>query len=235
MVVRLRRRSGDGPAEDEATRRSAGRFSSAALLAVAVVAVTGAVQGIRQTAGLDGIRDTSYGRLLVAKVIGVAVLLVLAVLSRAALRARDDGTLEKLRQSVAGEAAMAVVVLAVTSLLVAADPARSEEPTVFSATRVVDTALVEVIVAPARSGPVDVHVYVSDPAGGLVAADGATGTLSLPSRQIEGIAVPLRPAGRNHFSAYDLDVPISGDWRLDVEVRFGELTARSASFTVPVE
>jgi copper transport protein len=216
-------------------RRVAGRFSSLALAAVSVVVATGLVQALRQTDGLDGIRETTYGRLLTAKVIAVAVLLVLAFLSRSALRARDDGSLARLRQSVAGEAAMAVVVVVVTALLVAADPARSAELRSFVASRVVDGAAWEVIVVPARTGPVDVHVLVNDPDAGLTGAQEVEATLSLPARDIEGIDVPLRPVGRNHFSAYDLEVPIAGTWLLDVRVRTSEFDEQQSRFEVVIE
>ncbi|MGD9798378.1 MAG: copper resistance CopC/CopD family protein [Acidimicrobiia bacterium] len=210
------------------------RFSTVALVAVGVVLVTGVVQGIRQTGGLDGLRETTYGQLLTAKAIAVVALLVLGYLSRTALRARDDGTLPRLRQSVAGEAAMAAVVLAVTSFLVAANPSEAGPVAGFSDDRVVDGTVFQVIVAPDRAGPVDIHLYVQDPAAGLTGAQDATAVLSLPEKDVEGIGVPLAPAGRNHFSANDVDVPIKGDWRLTIEVRIGELTQRTATFTVPI-
>jgi copper transport protein len=210
------------------------RFSTVALAAVGVVVTTGVVQGIRQTGGVTGLLDNSYGRLLAAKVIGVGALVMLALLSRLALRARDDGTLPRLRQSVAGEVAMAVVILTVTSLLVAANPTRAGSTIGFSQDKVVEETLFELVVAPARTGPVDIHVYIQDPASGLTGVQEAEAILSLPARGIQGISVPLLPSGRNHFSGNDVDVPIKGDWEITIEVRIGELTQRTATFTVPI-
>jgi copper transport protein len=213
----------------------AGRFSRAALVTVAVIVATGLVQGIRQTGGLDGLRETGYGRLLTAKVIAVGVLLGLAYLSRTALRARDDGSLGRLRQSVAGEAVMAAVVVVLTALLVAADPARTAELRSFVASRVVGGAVWEVIVVPARTGPADVHVLLTNPDAGLTGPTEVDATLSLPEGTIEGIDVPLVQVGRNHYSAYDFEIPIAGTWELDVRVRTGDFDEQQVSFEVEIE
>jgi hypothetical protein len=46
--------------------------------------------------------------------------------------------------------------------------------------------------------------------------------------------VPFTFAGADHFSANDLDVPISGRWTLTVRVRIGQLDERATTFTVPI-
>lgn len=225
------------------------RFSRVALAAVAAVVGTGTVQGLRQLGELEGLRTTSYGRLLVMKVAAVAVVVVLGALSRSLVRARlappvegEDGDVEDpadlkraLRRSVGAEVAIAAVVLGLTSLLVAADPARSEEARAFVESRVVDGSILEVQVAPARPGPADVHVYVVDQSIPLTTAIETTAELTLPGSAFEGIEVPIRPAGGRHWSAYDVELPASGDWRLEVVVRIGRFDERRATFTVRID
>ena len=240
------------------------RFSGVAAVAVVAVVATGVVQGFRQLGSIDGLRDTSYGRLLVIKVVLVAVVVVLGALSRSLLRrqleveapvlvgtdgasteaeADDEGWVppdpaelrRSLRRSVGAEAVLAVVVLAVTSLLVASDPARTLEREGFSAGKVVQGTVIEAVAAPARTGPVDMHVYVSDPTFGLTTKLTATATLSLPAKGIPGVQVPLKPAGRGHWSAYDVDIPIKGTWRLDVTITIGTFDERRAAFTVSID
>jgi copper transport protein len=58
------------------------RFSAAAFASVVVLAVTGLYQSWRQVGSLDALTGTPYGRLLLAKVALVAVLLVVARYSR---------------------------------------------------------------------------------------------------------------------------------------------------------
>lgn len=239
----------------------AARFSRIAALAVGAVVVTGVVQGIRQLGAVDGLRDTNYGRLLVIKVVIVAVVAVLGAMSRSLVRAQVDALVpvgpsgevlaggegeageepdpaevrRSLRRSVGAETLIAVAVLAVTSLLVAANPARTLESKGFSAAKVVQGTVIEAAGGPARTGPVDIHVYVSDPTLGLTTPLEATATLSLPAKGIRAVQVPLRPAGRGHWSAYDVDVPIRGTWQLAVRITVGRFDERRATFPLTID
>ena len=230
--------------------------------AVVAIVVTGVVQGYRQLGSIDALRHTGYGRLLVIKTVIVAVVVLLAARSRSLVRAQveervlvasggeevhedDDEDDEwradpvdvrrSLRRAVAGEALIALAVLAVTSLLVSADPGRTITAEGFSAARVVQGTVIEAVAAPARTGPVDLHVYVSDPTIGLTTQLSAEATLSLPERGIRSVQVPLRPAGRGHWSAYDVDIPIKGSWRYQVVVTIGDFDSRRALFSIPVK
>jgi copper transport protein len=223
------------------------RFSRLAMVCVAVVATTGLVQGVRQLRDLDGVRDTDYGRILVIKVVLVVLVVVLGAMSRSVLHARRSAALEgsgtldddvvvlrrRLRRSVGVETVVAIGVLVATSLLVAANPTAADQPTGFTASRVVDGAVVEVTAAPTRPGPVTFHITASDPAAGLTTEVTATATLSLPERGITGVAVPLHAITRSHWTATAIDVPIAGDWTLRVTVDSG-FDSRTATFVVPV-
>ena len=208
------------------------RFSNVAFGAVVVVVVTGTFQSIRQIDGLDAI-ETSYGRLLAVKIVLVATLVGVASIARTAVRQGQTS----LRALVAVEVAMAVVIVGVTAMLVDAVPARAVETASggpFQQTRVVDDVLVDVVLVPGTAGPNDIHVYVTNPAGGLTAGLETTGTLSLPAQGIEGVEVPFVVAGRNHWSANDLDIPIAGEWELTVDVLLTEVDQISATFTIPI-
>jgi copper transport protein len=225
------------------------RFSRLAFVGVVVVAATGVVQGFRQVREVSGIRGTDYGRVLVVKVVLVALVVVLGGLSRSLLRARrahaaelgdegaDDVDAElrhRLRVAVGFETFVAVAVLVATSLLVAANPTRAAADEGFSATKVVDGTVFEVGAVPIRPGPVTVHLYASDPSAGLTTTYEATATMALAERGITGVAVPLRVTGRAHWTA-DVAVPIAGRWQLKVTVVIGGLTSRSATFDIPIK
>src|SRR5690606_5397066 len=66
-------------------KRLATRFSALALAAVGAVAVTGTISGWQQVRTLDALTATNYGRLLLAKVAGLAVLAALGWVNRSRL------------------------------------------------------------------------------------------------------------------------------------------------------
>ncbi|MFJ7337972.1 copper resistance protein CopC [Streptomyces sp. NPDC101110] len=80
LLLTLRRSSGGDPADDLA--EVVPRFSRIAFTAVTVLAVTGVYQSWRGLGSLSALSGTSYGRLLLAKLAGVAVLLLAARYSR---------------------------------------------------------------------------------------------------------------------------------------------------------
>jgi hypothetical protein len=47
--------------------------------------------------------------------------------------------------------------------------------------------------------------------------------------------VPVRPAGRTHWSAYDVDLPDAGTYRVEVVLTIGTGTTRRAVVAVPVD
>jgi copper transport protein len=117
------------------------RFSRIAAPAIAIVAISGAVQAWRQTDGLDSVFDTTYGRLLLTKIGLVVMIVAAASVSRhivrlwaerqlvpagpGALRAEaDPEDIRELRNAVVVEVAIAVIVLLVTAVLVNTVPAR---------------------------------------------------------------------------------------------------------------
>ena len=61
--------------------------------------------------------------------------------------------------------------------------------------------LIDLIVSPAKAGPLDIHIYTLSPAGGNLFTPGITAEMSLPSKGIAPISVPLVRAGPNHFLA----------------------------------
>jgi putative copper export protein/methionine-rich copper-binding protein CopC len=125
------------------------RFSRLAFAAVLVIVTTGTVQSWRQLGAPAGLVSTPYGRLLAQKLVLVSLLLVVAAVSRAIVQRRlvattalalrpagpgaarldpDLATVARLRRSVALEVGLAIVVLALTSVLVSTDPGHSAEP-----------------------------------------------------------------------------------------------------------
>lgn len=224
------------------------RFSPAAFASVVVILVTGAFQGWRQSRSVDAVTDTTYGRLLLAKVALFAAMVSLAALSRARVRRRAfapglnagpgaaaaSPPLVRLRRAVGGEAVVAVGVLALTALLVNTLPARIALAQPFTAELHTREVLIDVTVDPAKAGPADLHTYTLTHTGAVTDVEELAVELSLPGRDIGPLDVPLQRAGPGHFAAYGFDIPIPGVWQLDVTARTSDIHQETATTTVRI-
>lgn len=138
------------------------------------------------------------------------------------------------RRSIRVETAVGVAILAVTALLVNAQPARSALAQPYSAELVADDLLVDLTIDPAKAGPTEIHVYTLTSTGAVADVEGLTVELTLPSEDIGPLEVPLERAGPGHFSAYDYDLPIAGEWEVEVKALVDQFTEVTASDTVTV-
>jgi copper transport protein len=140
-----------------------------------------------------------------------------------------------LRRTVGAETVIAVVVLAVTSLLVNAQPARSALAKPFSAEMRSDMVWVDVTVDPAKAGPAAFHLYTLSPQGGQQEVQDLTATLTLPSQDVGPLAIPVQRAGPGHFSAYNFTIPLRGEWKLEVKALLSEIDEATVSTNIPVK
>jgi copper transport protein len=109
------------------------RYSKLAGASVAAIAVAGLVLAWQVVGSYDALLHTSYGQLLLVKTGVLALVLFAAWRSRQWVRTRlelavllrgEAATVRPFGYSVAAETGLVLVVLAVTSLLVTADPGR---------------------------------------------------------------------------------------------------------------
>jgi copper transport protein len=192
------------------------RFSALALGAAIVVAASGTVSGWQQVRTLDGLTSTSYGRLLLAKVAGFAVLVVLGWLNRARLVPLVERRVGPLRRSLRVELAVAAVVLGLTAALIHQPPARSAasdgpfDTTVEAEAGQVLSATVD----PAEAGPNDIHLYFTGASGEPVAVDAVqvtAGTTDVPPRRLQ-----VTPISTNHVTVAGASLPSPGTWTVEV-------------------
>jgi len=230
-------------------------FSRVAFGAVITILVTGTFQGWREVRSTAALTETTYGRLLIVKVALFAVLVALGALSRRCVQARyrvparqlsfgpgtdtadpDPDTVGRLRRTVGAETVIAIAVLAVTALLVNAQPARSALAKPFSAEMRSDMVWVDVTVDPAKAGPAAIHLYTLSPqGGGQQEVQDLTATLTLPSQDVGPLSIPVQRAGPGHFSAYGFTIPLRGEWTLEVKALLSDIDEATVSTTVPVK
>jgi copper transport protein len=187
------------------------RFSRVAFAAVMVLVVTGTYQAWREVGSLAALPATSFGRLLLAKLGGVILLLVLgnfarrwvqrhltrspvpaeravargavAVLERDEPQSPQYGPAEigRLRRGLAAELAIGMSVLALTAALVATVPGRQAYVAPFKQTVSTAGITVRMTIDAPRTGDTVLHVSTSTSDGRPKSVQKINGTLSLPS------------------------------------------------------
>ncbi|CAM5477940.1 Copper resistance protein CopC OS=Streptomyces alboniger OX=132473 GN=CP975_17305 PE=4 SV=1 [Streptomyces alboniger] len=166
-------------------------------------------------------------------------------------RARDaDPNRFGLRRSVLAEAGVAVVLLAVTTVLTQTEPGRTEEDAKAAATSSSSSSasssgaltldmsfdtggedgkgVVTVDLDPARVGGNEMHVYVQRPNGRAFDVPEVKVAFTLESKDIGPLpVVPDDITG--HWSANGVQIPVAGEWKVAVTVRTSDIDQTTVS------
>ncbi|MFJ2571948.1 MULTISPECIES: copper resistance CopC/CopD family protein [Streptomyces] len=158
-------------------------------------------------------------------------------------RVRDADTERSgLRRSVLMEAGVAVVLLAVTTVLTNTEPGRTEEEAARGNTAATapvaggqvnlslpfDTGgqngkgTVRLDISPARSGANDVHLWIDGPDGPMDVPEVKL-AFTLESKDIGPLPVVPDRLAPGHWTASDVQIPMAGDWKLAVTVRTSDI------------
>lgn len=226
------------------------RWSRLATVAVALMAVTGLFAGWREVRGLDPLTGTTYGQLLVLKTTLVILMLGLGNAGRHWIRRRytmpvvqaatatataerpvpTQPQLGQLRRSVLAETCLAVVVIAVTAVLVETPPARTAYAAPLSTIEQLGPdSRVQIDLDSARVGVNTLHVYLTGPGGKAFDVPEVTARLSRADG--ESLTMPVARKSLGHYETTRLAVPYRGTWRLDVSVRTSDVDVETARIT----
>lgn len=206
----------------------AARVSPVALGAVVALALSGVVNGWRQLDRPAAILESSYGRWLVVKLVLIAVVVAVAVVSRRLARQVPADTeamprARRLRRAVGVEVAGVAMVVAATAGLTGATPPTAGAVFVgdvsVSATR--NGYVAQIVVTPAVTGGTTMHVIITPPADRPAPADEIDVTIAMPERQLGPLEVATFPAGPNHVTTNDANFPLAGRWAITVTARYG--------------
>ncbi|MCD9143699.1 copper resistance CopC/CopD family protein [Streptomyces albireticuli] len=168
-----------------------------------------------------------------------------AALTKAAGKRRRDADEGRsgLRRSVLAETAVAVVLLAVTTLLTGTQPGRSEtEQKQAGAARATAPAAgpaearipydtggpngrgtATVRIDPARSGDNTLDVRVAGPDGQAVDVPQLEVSLTETRKKIGPLRTPLKRLSAGHWQATGLQLPMAGEWQLTLTVRTSDI------------
>lgn len=230
--------------EPTATPVAVLRLSRVATVALGVIAISGAVMGLQHVGSWHGLTSTTYGRLVGLKVLLVALVAGAAAFNHFRLVPRLRGgnpnrtVWRYLRRTLQWEAVGLVAVVAVTAVLVSVVPAR----TVIDASRIVTVSAplgsgtVNVVVDPASTGAVTMHLYLLDEQGRVDdRAQEVSMRSILPMADGEELArQDMRRVGPGHYQVDGTLFPIAGKWKVSFEVRVGEFDELQTDVTIPV-
>lgn len=208
------------------------RFSALAGASVALMVATGAFASWRQVGGLQALRTTTYGQLLIVKVALVAALILLGGRHRRMLAAGAT-RLNTIRKGVVVEAVAAVVVLGLTAAISTTVPARTAVAKPVTVTVTGASTRVDITVDPGRSGTNEIHLYVFGRSGVPIRVAEVQATLSHPATGAT-MDLRLRNAGPGHKQALGTRLPFSGTWQIQTRVYVTDFDVEegTASFTL---
>lgn len=222
--------------------RAVPRFSTLAVVAVAVIVPAGLLNGYEEVRAWSGLWDTPYGQLLLVKVALVLPLLGLGAYNNRfavpRLRAGIASIVERRRflRAVGGELAIVVAVVAVTAVLVAKAPARAfAAPSgPYSTTTSLGPWELDLVVDPAVAGRNEIHLYLLTHQG----QPARPAEVDLRATQLDRGIGPLRlravPAGPGHVVVPGAQFPIAGSWQLQIAARRGQFTQFNQTLEVPI-
>lgn len=147
----------------------------------------------------------------------------------------DDATAtRRLRRSVRIEVVLAVVILAVTALLVNAAPARDVGGGPWIGYIKTERMWFDVNIIPAQRGPNDIHVTGITPGGAPNDMLEMEVELTNNSRDIAPIELPLRRLGPGHYFSPGFQIPFSGEWTLTIRALLTETDQVTATGEVDI-
>lgn len=228
-------------------------FSRIAVGSVAALVVSGGYQVWREVGTLPALWSTTYGELLLAKLAGFVLLVGLGYTSHAVIRRRyvrpvayalsevadhpadERSALTRMRRSVVVETAVALVVLALTAVLVERAPARAAFINPFETTlRLDDGDTVVMDLTPAKQGSNEIHLFLYDENNNPFDPRDLSVSASLPQEELGPLQVDLVHAGVGHYIGTGLSLPSPGEWRVSVSVRTSEFDESDAEARVPL-
>ncbi|MFI9828421.1 copper resistance CopC/CopD family protein [Streptomyces sp. NPDC051913] len=159
-----------------------------------------------------------------------------------------------LRRSVLAEAGVAVVLLAVTTVLTQTEPGRTEEEakaatssSASSSSSSADTSsavtldipfdtggedgkgIARVDLNPARVGANEMHVYVERPNGRAFDVPEVKVSFTLEAKNIGPLPVTPDRITTGHWTASGVQLPMAGDWKVAVTVRTSDIDQTTVS------
>ncbi len=215
------------------------RFSLPIAISLSILVVTGTILGIVELGKIDELWNSAYGIVLSLKLLALLFLFALAAVNRFYLTPRlsieGNNSVRYLKYSIAGEIVIVAVVLGIVSLWRFTPP-----PNEMSAVTQLSTGIqfhahgtrgmANLIVSPARPGPVGVTINVLDAESRPLAVKGVQISLVDVHNTLEPIRRKAHRVTSSTWKVDDLVIPTAGSWVVRVEMLisdFDQITIRT--------
>lgn len=222
------------------------RFSPIALGSVLVIAATGVIQAYIDVRSLHGLFHTTYGALIIVKVVLLSLLIGLGWINRArviqALKrivgdGQSPGGIGALaRRTMRGELALMLSVFGVTAALISYAPPIDAASGPFSTNTSIGSAELEMTVEPAKVGLNTIHLYLINAKDGtqFTATKELTASAKLPSKGIGPLPLKANRAGPGHYVLNSAVLSPGGTWEIEIIDRISEFEQFSRTVSVPI-
>ncbi len=205
------------------------RFTRLALGALIALVVTGVLSAVLFAGSISAIADTSWGRLVIAKVIVVAIVFVAAIYAR-----RVSNNFARI---VKFEALLILIAIALTGVLTGLAPqASTASPTAggLQIEQKIDARTARLDVFPGRAGQQNEVELIVTNAVGQPAVDVALADITLQSNDgSQQLPVTVTLVGASHWVG-TVTIPTPGSWRVTARLRIGEFREATVTGTVTI-
>jgi len=238
--------------------RAVPRFSNMAVVSVATLLIAGVINGYLQVRTWSALWETEYGLLLLAKIALVVPLLALGAYNNRyavpRLKAGIASVLERRRFLTAAgvELAIMVAVVAVTAVLVNAEPARTEammegmameegamdaeagDHEAFESDVDLGEMMAHLVVEPAMPGENSIHLTFEQADAEQLTE--VSVSASLPSEEIGPLEFGAEPVQGQpgEYVAEGASLSLPGEWELRIEALMGEFDLLTETIAVPI-
>jgi copper transport protein len=235
-----------GPDRSRLLFATLAHFSPLALGAVVAIAVTGVVQAYIDVRSLHALLHTTYGALIIVKVVLLLALIacgwvnrerVIPALERIAAARRAPGGIGVLaRRTMRSELTLMLVVFGVTAALISYAPPIDAASGPFSTNTTLGPAELELTVEPAEVGLNTIHLYLIDARTGsqFTATKEFVAKAVLPAKGIGPLPLHAIPAGPGHYIVSSADLSPGGTWEIQFTDRVSEFEEFTRSVKVPI-
>lgn len=220
-------------------------WSRWASVAVLWLVAAGTVQAVIEIGSVTALVHTNYGRLVLAKLALLTLLLAAVAQARRLVRRRTPEPApngrRRLRRTVALEVGLGVVVLGLSAVLTQTVPGRNAgieaaaaTPDAFAQTLESPLYTLQFDIYPVQPGEHNtVHAYVYTPDGRPLSVVEWTLTAALPDQGVEPVATPLLGL-EPHHAIGAVNFPVPGTWELRFTVRVSDIDQATVTTTVRV-
>jgi len=222
------------------------RISPIALASVVAIAVTGLVQAYVDVRQVADLWETSYGMLVLAKMVLLVVLVGFGLVNRDRMIPRvrrlvtegaPPGSIGALaRRTLRGELCVMLVVLGVTAALIAYTPPIDAAPGPFSSSAELGQAELRVTVEPAEVGLNTIQLVLADPRDGnqFKKTKELTVTAALPAKGIGPLKMHVRADGPGKYTVSGAQLSPGGTWDLEITDRVSAFDEFATTVSVPI-